>query len=221
SGSELDLVAAGSPIALRGASDEPLLCQRSYIIEQGNVRHADTRHESRSTTHLQKMTEQPKTRHVRHSVYARDCGQLRARAIQARRGINQRLITLGGESLLPEGGGEYADAERLAEHQGISRMCLAVAFHAMRMHHPDGCQTVDRLDRVDAVPACNRNAGLRADDLATAEDLADRRERQRLDRHAENRECQNGRTAHRIDVRERVSRRNAAEIERIIDDRHE
>ena len=69
--------------------------------------------------------------------------------------------------------------------------------------------------------ARHRNARLRADIFAAAQHRRDHIVRQHIDRHADQRQRENRLTAHRIDVGERIGRRNAAEIVRIVDNRHE
>ena len=89
------------------------------------------------------------------------------------------------------------------------------------MHETDHDQSVDRLDRVDAVAAGDRDAGRCADRFAAVQDAADRLHRQLVDRHADQRQREQRRAAHRVDVRDRVRCGDAAEVERIVDDRHE
>jgi hypothetical protein len=56
---------------------------------------------------------------------------------------------------------------------------------------------------------------------AALQDAAHEVERHLVERHAEDGERHDGLGTHRIDIRDRVGRGNPAEIERIIDDRHE
>ena len=69
--------------------------------------------------------------------------------------------------------------------------------------------------------AGDRNAGPGADRLAAVEDAADGVDRQLVDRHADQRQREQRRAAHRIDVGDRVGRGDGAEVERVVDDRHE
>ncbi len=50
---------------------------------------------------------------------------------------------------------------------------------------------------------------------------ADRFDRQLVDRHPDERQREERRAAHRVDVGDRVGRRDRAEVARIVDDRHE
>ena len=69
--------------------------------------------------------------------------------------------------------------------------------------------------------ACDRDAGFGTDRLTATQDLADEIRRQHPDRHGEQRQRQDRRTTHRVHIRQCVRGRDAAEVERIIDDRHE
>ena len=71
------------------------------------------------------------------------------------------------------------------------------------------------------MPARNWNAGLGADRLAPLEYPADSLHWQPVDRHADQRQREQRRGAHGIDVRKRVRCGDCAEVERIVDDRHE
>ena len=56
---------------------------------------------------------------------------------------------------------------------------------------------------------------------AAAQDFADHGCGHAVDRHAEDREGEDRLSAHRVDVGERVGRGDAAEVERVVDHRHE
>src|SRR5690606_40525164 len=57
--------------------------------------------------------------------------------------------------------------------------------------------------------------------LAAFEDAGDGGGGQHVDRHAHQRQSQDGLAAHRIDVGDGVGGGDAAEVERVVDDRHE
>ena len=69
--------------------------------------------------------------------------------------------------------------------------------------------------------ASNGNSRLRRHCRTAAQDFADHAGRHAVDRHAEDREREDRLAAHRVDVGERVGRRDAAKVERIVDHRHE
>ena len=65
------------------------------------------------------------------------------------------------------------------------------------------------------------NAGRIADRCAAFEDLAHHLGRNLVDRHAENGQRHDRRAAHRIDIRQRIGRGDAAKIARVVHHRHE
>ena len=69
--------------------------------------------------------------------------------------------------------------------------------------------------------ARDRNPGFGADRFAARENQTHRLHRQLVERHADQGEGEQRRGAHRIDIGERVGRGDRAEVERIVDDRHE
>ena len=85
-----------------------------------------------------------------------------------------------------------ADAERLAEDERIARPRADVALQMLRIDGSNRDQAVDRLERIDRVPACNRNAGLGADRFASLEYPADSLHRQPIDRHTDQRQREQG-----------------------------
>ncbi len=89
------------------------------------------------------------------------------------------------------------------------------------MNDPHRCQPVDRLERIDAVTAGDRNAGLGTDRLPTTQDFADDIRREHFDRHGKQCQRQDRPAAHRVDVGERIRGSDTAELEGVIDDRHE
>ena len=91
----------------------------------------------------------------------------------------------------------------------------------LRIDEADHDEPVDRLDGIDRVAAGDRNAGARAHGFAAVEDAADRLDRQLVDGHPDERQREERRAAHRVDVGDRVGRGDRAEVVRIVDDRHE
>ena len=67
----------------------------------------------------------------------------------------------------------------------------------------------------------HHDASIGAGAFATLQDAADRVLRQRVDRHADDGQCEQRPGAHRVQVRQRVGGGDAAEVERIVDDGHE
>ena len=61
----------------------------------------------------------------------------------------------------------------------------------------------------------------RANRFTAVENAADRFDRELVDGHADERQREERRAAHRVDVGDRVGRRDHPEVVRIVDDRHE
>ena len=167
------------------------------------------------------MAQQSEARDIGQRVNARESGQPHAGSIELRRAGDQFPILSVGDLLLLERGAVDADAERLAEDDRVARLRLRVALDAARIDQADGDQAVDRLHRIDAVAAGDGNAGSLADRFAAVEDSAHRLERQLVDRHRHQRQREERTPAHGVDIRDGVGRGDRAEVERIVDDRHE
>ena len=89
-----------------------------------------------------------------------------ARRVEPCRAGEQRAVMGVIEPALFERRAVNADAERLAEDERIARPRADVALQMLRIDGSNRDQAVDRLERIDRVPACNRNAGLGADRFA-------------------------------------------------------
>ena len=118
--------------------------------------------------------------------------------------------------------GRHGDArpERLPEQEHVARLRFGVGQDAARIDEPGDCEAVLRLGVVDAVPADDGAAGLERLLRAAREDLAQlgkpaparkRHQRQRIQ----------GRPAHRVDVAQRIRRRDGAVVARIVHHRRE
>ena len=167
------------------------------------------------------MAQQPEAGDIGQGVDAAHTAEGDARCIELCRAGEHRGVMGVIEAALLQRGAVNANAKRLAEDEGVARPRADVALQMVRIDGPDRHQAVDRLERIDRVPARNWNAGLGADRLAPLEYPADSLHWQPVDRHADQRQREQRRGAHRIDVADRVRRRDAAEVERIVDDRHE
>src|SRR5271168_4742791 len=165
------------------------------------------------------MAEQAEAGDVGQGMHAGQFRQLHAGYIQLRGAFKHGAIAGITQQAFLERRGKYAHAERLAENQYIAGARAAVAFYFFGVDHSGNGESVNRLHRINTMAAGDRNAGLLTYRLAAAQDLADRRVWQGVDWHADDRQRHQRAPAHRIDIRERVGGGNAAEIERIIDDR--
>jgi len=65
------------------------------------------------------------------------------------------------------------------------------------------------------------NARALADRFAALKNPPDRLERHLVDRHRDERQCEQRASAHRVHVGDRIRRGDGAEVERVVDDRHE
>ena len=97
-------------------------------------------------------------------------------------------------------------------------MGVGVAAHALGVNQAESDQAINRLDHVNAVAAGNRNARLAANRRAAFEHAANHFEGQLGNRHAHQRQRQNRCAAHRVNIRQRIGRGNAAKVIRVIDD---
>ena len=89
------------------------------------------------------------------------------------------------------------------------------------MHESGHREPEDRLRCVDTVTAGQRYAGSGACLACAAQDFARDGRVELVERPAENRDRHDRLGAHRIDVADRVDGRDAAEVERIVHNRHE
>ncbi len=95
------------------------------------------------------MSEQTESGHVRHRVNLRQLGQLDSRGIELGHGFEHLLVRLGTQLAFFERCTHDADAERLAEYQHVACLRAIVALDAVRMHHAQRHEAVDRLRVVD------------------------------------------------------------------------
>ena len=109
--------------------------------------------------------------------------------------------------------------DQIAHH--IARLRHRVAADLGRVRKPDHRKAVNRLRRIDRMPASNRNARSRTGRSPPFEDLAHHFRRQFVERHTENGKRENRLAAHRVDVGNRIRGGDFPEIMRIIHHRHE
>ena len=180
----------GRPVARRGAGHAAGSRHREHVIQQRNVRHAHACVQACATAHLEQMAKEAKARDVGHRVHARQVRKVRARDIESCRRIDQRAVVgFARRSFL-------SAADRMPTPRGLPSTSTSPAraselrFTRCGMNDADGGQAIDGFCGIDAVTARDRNARLRADRFAAAQDLADDFGGQHVDRHAENRERQ-------------------------------
>ena len=89
------------------------------------------------------------------------------------------------------------------------------------MHDTQRHQAVDRLGRIDGMPAGDGNPRRSAHRFAAHQDVVDDLRGQLADGHAHNRQRHDGLRAHGIDIGQCIGGRDTAEIHRIVHDGHE
>ena len=191
------------------------------LREQRHLGRLQCHGEVRAARHFQRVAEQAEAGDVGDGMYGIVAGQFAADAVELR-GRGQHLgIALAGQFAFLDRRGIYADPDRLGQDQGIAGPGAGVAAHLAGATETDHRKAVDRLRCVDRMAARHRNAGGGADAGAARDDLAHVLDRDLVQRHAEDRQRHDRPGAHGVDVGEGIGRRDPAEVERIVDDRHE
>jgi hypothetical protein len=167
------------------------------------------------------MAEQAEAGHVGHGVHALELGELGADRVRLGGRGDERRIALRVQLLLLERGAQHAHAKRLGQDQHVARARRTVPEHPIGVDQAHHRQAVDRLQAVDRVAAGDRHARCGAGRLAALEDLADRLHRQLADRHADDRQRHDRPPAHGPHIGQGVGRGDPAEVERVVDHRHE
>ena len=167
------------------------------------------------------MTQQSETSDVGHRVHAGEPRQLNAGRIELRGGGNQLAVLRVSHRLLLDRGAVDTHAQRLPQDDLVTRLRVGIALDVPRIDEADGNQPVDGFDRIDAVTAGDRNPGALADGFPTFENSPDRVDRQLVDRHRHERQREQRPAAHGVHVRNGIGRGDGAEVEGIVDDRHE
>jgi len=167
------------------------------------------------------MAEQAETGHVGDRVHPVDAGQLLPEPVELGGGGDHCPVTGIVELALFQRRAAHADAERLGQDEQVARLCTGVAQHAAGMDEAERHQPVDRFGAVDGVPAGDRDAGFGADGGAARDDRLHALHSDPAQWHAEDRQREDRRAAHGVNVRERVGGGDATELERIVDDRRE
>ena len=167
------------------------------------------------------MTGQTKAGHIGHGVYPFQCGQIGAWRVE-QGGHGQHLRIAGSvQFFFLECRRQNAHAQRLAQHQSVAHPRVRIALDAFRMHQAQRHQAINRLHRINGVATSNWDTGSAANRGATFENAADGGGGQYIDRHAHQRQRQNGPPAHGVYIRYGVGGGNAAKVKRVVDDRHE
>ncbi len=214
----MHFVSIGRPVARRGAREHALLRPVHGAGDQGQARQLHARRHARAPADLQQMAGQAEARHVGHGVHTLDLRQDAAHAVELG-GVAQHLsVACGIEQALLQRRREHAHAQRLAQHQRITRLRVGVAPHAVRVHQAQAHQAVDGFEHVDGMPPGDGDARLAAHGRTAFEHPADDLGRQLGDGHAHQGQRQDGRAAHGVDVRQRIRRGDTTEVAGVVDD---
>ena len=146
---------------------------------------------------------------------------LGGRAVQHRHRRDRGATSASGAVPLLDRGADDAGAEPFGEHEAIAEPRAGVGPDAVRIDR--ACHRVAELHfRVaHGVAAEQRDAGFAQLVVAAEEDLPDRLGVEDLVGEPGDRERGDGRAAHRVDVAQRVGRRDLSVGERVVDDRRE
>ena len=117
-------------------------------------------------------------------------------------------------------GSQDADAQRFSQEQLAAGLRGAVFLHAFGRHNTGNCQAENRLWGVNRVTTRQRDTRLFTSKTTALGHLAGNFWRQFANRPAENSDRHNRLTAHREDIADGVGRRDAAKVERVVDNRH-
>ena len=167
------------------------------------------------------MAQKAKAGDVGHGVDALHAAQGLAHKVQLGRGGDQGVIAGGGNLLLLEGGAQDADPKGLGQDQYVPGPGPGILQHPVGMDQTQGHQAIDRFDTVYGMSPGYRNARRGADRGAPRQDLANGVRRQLVDGHADNGQGHDRGSAHGVDVRQGVGRRDPAKVEGVIHYGHE
>ena len=120
-----------------------------------------------------------------------------------------------------ERGGDDTEPDRLREHQHVAGACVAVGEHARRIDGADDREPELRLGIVDGMSTTDDRAGGAHDVVTAVEHAREQLERQALAWPGDEVEREQRRATHRVDVGQRVGRRDPTPVVRIVDDRRE
>ena len=154
-------------------------------------------------------------------MYAIQASQHRPWCIQLSGTGDHRLVITLAQLFLFQRRAVNTDTESLAENQLVTWSSAGIALEMFRVNQANRHQAVDRLDRINSVPAGNRDAGRPTDRFATGQNFRNGFQRQNIDRHANQRQGKEWRATHRINIRNGVGCGNSPKIKGVIDNRHE
>ena len=118
-------------------------------------------------------------------------------------------------------GGENADADGFGEVEGAARLGGVVLLQVHIIDDAGDGEAEDRFRRVDGVTTGQRDTRLFTGGATAVDHLARHFRSQLVDGPAEDRDGHHRRTAHGVDIADRIGGGDAAELERVVDDGHE
>ncbi|MNM35669.1 hypothetical protein D3C81_463690 [compost metagenome] len=158
---------------------------------------------------------------VGHGLDPGQLAEAAARGVQSAHPVAGQALVLVAQLGLFLGGGKDADAQRFGQVQAAADASGVVAFHVAFLHHAGHGQAEDRLGGIDGVPTGQGNARFGAYRAATTDHFTGHFRGQHVDWPAENGDGHQRVAAHGVDVADGVGGGDAAEVVRVIDDRHE
>ena len=154
-------------------------------------------------------------------MYTGKIGQGNARFIQFSSACYHRRVASGVQSIFFQCRRQHTHAQRLTKDKYIANLCIRVAFDFGGMHQAHHHQSVNWLYRIDRVSTRDRDSRFGANRFTTLDNLADGLDRQLVDGHPHQCQSHNRRTAHCIDIRYGIGRRDAPKVIGIINNGHE
>ena len=192
-----------------------------HPVDRRDGRGVDLRGQAALATHVVQVAEQPEAGHVGHRVRVPGERRLGGGGVQLdHRGDGPREQRVVRSAALARGD-DGAHAERLGEHEHVARPARGVREDPLRVDRPGHREPVLRLVVLDRVAADEYRAGLADHVQAAAEDRRQDLRAELLEREGDDVQRRDGCAAHGVDVRERVGRRDPAEVVGIVDQRRE
>ncbi|MNE31530.1 hypothetical protein D3C80_1251020 [compost metagenome] len=167
------------------------------------------------------MAEQAEAGHVGHGLDPVQLAETAARLVQRAHQVARHMLVRRAQQALLLGGGEDADAQWLGQVQLAAFAGGVVTLHEALFHQACDSQAENRLRRIDRMPTGQRNTRRIAHRAAATNHFTGHFRRQHVDRPTQDRDRHQWVAAHGVDVADGVGGGNTAEIERIVDDRHE
>jgi hypothetical protein len=189
--------------------------------KNGNIVNAQRDVHIRPSCHLQGMAENAEAGDVGNGMHIRILGEFAADAVEVRRRCDEFGIGVRRQHAFLERCRVNSDTKRLGQDQRVTGPSAAIAPQTGNRAGADDRKAVNRLGSINRMAAGDGDTCFRADCASALQNLAHRLGRQLVNWHAENGECHDRLSAHCINVGNRIGCRNPAEVERIVDHRHE